>query len=441
MARICSAYEAAHSLIITERTMWNPRIMNAYDVARWRLCSGCGACAFLCKKKNITLQDVDGEGIRPRLNTGDCSDCRDCLAACPGIDAVHTSSDMAGGLLGELRKGWGPVLEVWEGYASDPALRFDGSSGGAASALAQYCLEREGMHGVLHIAADNKKPYANKTVLSRSGEELLSRTGSRYAPASPCDGLERIESAPGPCVFIGKPCDVTALRKAQTVRPELMRNTGIMIGIFCAGTPSTQGTIDLLRTNGIDPDSVEGLRYRGKGWPGKFSVKLHGKEQPREVLTYMDAWGFVQKYRPYRCYLCPDGTSEFADLSCGDAWYRQIREGEQGYSLVLVRTEKGRQVLHGAMKDGYVTLERRDPRILEASQGNLLMKRGAIWGRLLVMKALGVPTPRLHGFYLLENWLRLPIKEKARSILGTARRIIQRKYYRAVTYRNRDNKS
>lgn len=414
--------------------MSNTKIEHAHDVARWRLCAGCGACAFICSKKNITLQDVPGDGIRPQLGEDRCTDCGDCLSACPGIEATHRSSDGRDGLIEGLRQGWGPILEVWEGYASDPELRFDGSSGGAASALALYCLEQEGMRGVLHIAADSQKPYTNRTVLSRSRGELLSRAGSRYAPASPCDGLEMVESGPGPCVFIGKPCDVTAVRKAQTVKPELGRNIGITIGIFCAGTPSTQGTLDLLHTLGIDPGSVEGLRYRGKGWPGKFSIKLKGVEQPRKVLTYMDAWGFVQKYRPYRCYLCPDGTSEFADISCGDPWYRQIREGEQGYSLVLVRTERGRKILHGAMKDGYVTLERADPRILEASQTNLLTKRGAIWGRLLTMKAFGIPIPRLNGFYLYENWLRLPIKEKARSILGTARRIIRRQYYKPVTY-------
>ncbi|HUL01045.1 MAG TPA: Coenzyme F420 hydrogenase/dehydrogenase, beta subunit C-terminal domain [Nitrospirota bacterium] len=413
--------------------MRNSKIKNAYDVARWRLCVGCGACAFVCPKKNITLHDIPGDGIRPRISVDRCTECGDCLRACPGIDDVHRSSDCGDEHLGELRKEWGPILEVWEGYASDPELRFDGSSGGAASAIALYCLEHKGMRGVLHISADEKKPCTNRTVLSRSREELLSRAGSRYSPASPCDGLNMIESATGPCAFIGKPCDVTAVRKAQMVKPEFNRNMGIAIGIFCAGTPSTQGTLDLLNALGIDPNSVEGLRYRGKGWPGKFSVKLKGEEQPREVLAYMDAWGFVQKYRPYRCYLCPDGTSEFADLSCGDPWYRQIKEREQGYSLVLVRTERGRQILYGAMRDGYVTLERADPRILEASQMNLLRKRRSIWGRLLTMKILGIPAPRLKGFYLFENWLTLPLKEKARSILGTARRIIQRKYYKPIS--------
>ena len=60
---------------------------------------------------------------------------------------------------------------------------------------------------------------------------------------------------------------------------------GITIGIFCAGTPSSQGTLDLLEKQGIDPRTVEEIRYRGNGWPGKFSVKIKGEAAPREVAA------------------------------------------------------------------------------------------------------------------------------------------------------------
>lgn len=409
------------------------QLRNVQDVSNWRLCVGCGACAYICPEKNITLSNVLQEGIRPGIDESRCKKCGECLKACPGIDIAHFFDPQAFDLIPKVSTGWGQILEVWEGYAADPEIRYRGSSGGLASAIALYCMEKEGMSGLLHIGPDEQTPFKNKTVFSTSRSEVVARTGSRYSPASPCDGLGKIADASGPCVFIGKPCDVAALRKVQSLKAELDDNIGATIGIFCAGTPALQGTLDLFRTLGIDPDNVEEVRYRGKGWPGKFSVRIKGEKKPRELLTYMDAWGFVQKYRPYRCYLCPDGTSEFADISCGDPWYRQIKEGEQGYSLVLVRTERGRQILHGAMKDGYVTLERANPEILTASQQNLLSKRGAIWGRLLAMKAFGIPTPRLIGFSLFKNWLSLPLKEKIRSILGTARRIIQRKYYKPST--------
>jgi len=87
-----------------------------------------------------------------------------------------------------------------------------------------------------------------------------------------------------------------------------------------------------------------------------------------------------------------------------------------------------RRIVRGAMSEEYVILNKVNPKTLIVSQKNLLIKRRAIWGRLLTMKAFGIPTPRLQGFSLFKNWLHLPIKEKLRSVLGTAGRVIQRKY-------------
>lgn len=405
------------------------KFKDVQEVADWGLCVGCGACAYVCSE-NVGLANVVNEGIRPTVERSHCGTCDQCLTVCPGIHVTHSSDVDRSAALDDLATSWGPILEIWEGYAADPEVRYSGSSGGLASALALYCTEKRGMHGLLHIGPDYDVPLHNKTFLSTSRREIVARTGSRYAPASPCDGLAKIEAAPSPSVFIGKPCDVTAVRMAQRLKPGLDEKIGVVIGFFCAGTPSTQGTLDLIKTLEIEPDTVEDIRYRGKGWPGKFSIKIKGEQQPREIMTYGDSWGFLQKYRPYRCHLCPDGTSEFADISCGDPWYRRIEEGEEGHSLVLVRTERGREILRGAIASGYVILRRAESSILEASQMNLLQKRRTIWGRVLAMKILGIPTPSLQGFHLFENWKQLSFKDKVRSILGTVKRVIQRGYYR-----------
>jgi coenzyme F420 hydrogenase subunit beta len=383
----------------------------------------------LSRKKNHLI-DVINDGLRPFLEGGKCGACIECIKVCPGYVTTHNSFKNISGLIPELLKGWGPILEIWEGYATNSEMRYHGSSGGLTNAIVLYCLEEEGMHGVLHIGADNEIPWKNKTVFSQNRSELLKRTGSRYSPSSPCDGLDQIIKAKGFCAFIGKPCDIAGLRKAQLLKPDLDKNIGIAIGIFCAGTPSTTGTLDLLKKMDVNPEKIEELRYRGKGWPGMFTVQLKEEKTLSHRMSYMDAWGFLQKYRPFRCYLCPDGTSEFADISCGDPWYRKISEGEQGYSLVLVRTERGRKILQGAIEAGHVFLDQADPKILEASQKNLLSKRCAIWGRFLVMKAFGIPTPQYKGFSLFKNWLTLPSLEKIKSILGTMRRVLYRKYYR-----------
>ena len=408
-----------------------PVIETIEDVAQRQLCCGCGACAYV-SPGTIEMIDSLGHGRRPRVK----SQCRStaenqaALRVCPGIGLEHSFDRSHPDLIRELVAGWGPVLEVWEGHATDDAIRFAGSSGGAASALALACIEQAGMHGVLHIKARADVPYLNHTVLSTTREEILSATGSRYAPASPCDGLQLIEDAPGPCVFIGKPCDVAAVEKAKQVRPALAEKVGVTIAFFCAGTPTTNATLELLRRMGVDdPSRVVELRYRGNGWPGDATVTLRTENGiETRSLSYEESWGgILTNDKQWRCHVCADHTGEFADIAVGDPWYRRVEPNECGSSLVLVRTERGRRILREAVEHGYLALTRADASILTRSQPNLLRGRGAVWARILVSRLLGVAAPRYHGFPMFRFWLtKLSCMEKVRSILGTARRVMRR---------------
>jgi coenzyme F420 hydrogenase subunit beta len=432
------------------------KIQNVHQVATHRLCIGCGACFYACPENKIKLIDIVDDGIRPIMLEGreagklegrvagmpvccqagkleGCEDCRLCLEVCPGMKTVLPAGKPTG-VIQQLEKRWGNIIELWEGYAADPEIRFKGSSGGLCTALSLFCLENGYAGGILHTGADDQAPWKNKTVLSTDREELVSRTGSRYSPASPCDGLGSIETSDDPCIFVGKPCDVAGLRMTQALRPGLDGNTYLAIGFFCAGTPSTRGTLELLKNHNTDPDEISGFRYRGLGWPGNAAAWRQNDDQPFLEVSYQDSWGFVQKYRPFRCYLCPDLTAEFADISVGDPWYRELGDGDPGRSLILIRTEKGRDIFHRAMEEGYVTADPAEPDIIYRSQKNLLGKRQGIWGRLLAMRLLGIPRPELKGFHLFENWLDLSFKEKVKSILGTARRIVQRNYFKPLDY-------
>jgi len=404
-------------------------------VVDWRLCLGCGACAYICPDQKISLVDVLDEGIRPIVKNEDCGSCTACLDVCPGLKNDHRELRHRPGIDHSLLNTFGPVLEVWEGYATDTEIRHRGASGGLITALALHCLEEEGMHGVLHTGGAPSDPVRNQTRMSHTRQELLAGTGSRYSPASVCDGLGKIESAPTACAFIGQPIEVTALRKAQKLKPALDHNVGIAISFFCAGSPSTRGTLELIRSRGFDPVEVEELRYRGLGWPGMFAVRRRGETELTPLMTYHESWGYLQRFRPFAVHTCPDNSGEDADISCADPWYRDIKPGEAGFSLVVVRTEKGRQLLQRAVAAGRVHLERADSRKVLKSQQNLAAKRAAIWGRVFALRLMGVPAPELRGFSLFRNWARSPFKAKLKSSFGTARRIVERGYRRPLELR------
>jgi coenzyme F420 hydrogenase subunit beta len=290
------------------------------------------------------------------------------------------------------------------------------------------------MVGVLHIAQDPANPFRNRTVMSRSRTELFERSGSRYAPASLCERLDLVESADGPCAVIGQPSEIAALRKVEALRPGLKENVGITMSFFCAGSPSMEGTIALIRSRGIDPAAVTAVRYRGRGWPGNFAVWVKGESEPVLEMTYAESWAYLQSYRPWSVHIWPDGAGEHADISCGDPWYREVNPGEAGSSLVLARTARGREFVEAAIEAGFLTGGLIEWHKVAKSQENLLNKKGSIAGRLFAMKMLGLPVPEHVGYRLAPLWLKLSAGDKARSVLGTMRRILRRGYRRPVDW-------
>jgi coenzyme F420 hydrogenase subunit beta len=324
---------------------------------------------------------------------------------------------------------FGPVLEIWEGYAADPEIRHKGSSGGILTALATYCIEAGGMKSVLHTGMDEERPWLNKSCLSKTRMEILSRAGSRYSPASTCEKLASIKKGDTPFVFVGKPCDVAAVTMLCRKDPGLSRGVGLALSLFCAGTPSTQGTLGLLESLGVPANTVDSLHYRGEGWPGEFRV-LHGGGTDPRTVPYLLSWGQLSRYRPLRCHLCPDGLGLFADISSGDAWHGFKDNGDPGRSIVVVWTERGREILHRAKDAGYVNLAQIEPSTLLVAQPGLLNRRRQLFGRLLGMALLLLPIPRYNGLSLFKSWARLPVIERARTVVGTLTRVIQRGLWR-----------
>ena len=418
-----------------------PKIHSIRDVAEHHMCTGCGTCAFV-QPDAIRMVDDLSQGRRPIVSEN--SDTAEALTACPGVRLEHDYDREQAELKRELEDDWGPVLALWDGFASDEDLRWRASSGGAATALALFAIEQQGFFGALHIAARKDVPWLNETILSRDREALLAATGSRYAPASPCDGLEQIASAPGPCVLIGKPCDVAGANMAAKIRPEFADRLGLTIAIFCAGTPSSEGTLEMLEKMGVDPETLDSVRYRGEGWPGEAKAVGGASGEPKRTaeLTYSQSWGdILNKHRPWRCYVCADHTGEFADIAVGDPWYHGTSDGGAGRSLVVARTARGKHFVEAAIAAGVLSCEEVGADSLPAAQPNLRKTRGGVWGRIWATRLLGVAAPTLTRLNTRHAWFHhLSLKSRLQSFYGTWKRVLTKRLYRrrrVVPYEHR----
>lgn len=399
------------------------------DVVERGLCCGCGACVYACEDGTVSTGYSTEDGYRPRFHRTQHPSYTQWLPVCPGyrVDGDGLTACLPKQTLADHL--FGPTRGIWEGHAEDPKIRFAASSGGILSAISLYCLDHEQMGFVLHTGMSDRRPLRNRTVISRTRDEIIARAGSRYGSSAPCEGLKWIEQAQRPCVFIGRPCDSSAVFELRRRRPGLDRNLGLVLSFFCAGAPTPEGLFALLEDLDVDPNDVGSIRYRGKGWPGDFVVtSVDGSTRSR--LSYRQSWSKLSGYRTWRCKVCPDGLGRLADITCGDAWDKLTDDGDPGRSIVISRTERGTQFVERAAAARYVRVRRIDPHDVLSAQRNLLQRHMEAYGRLLAMQALLVPTPAFPGFSLKYNWRRLGLGIRARVMVGTGRRLLRDGVYR-----------
>jgi coenzyme F420 hydrogenase subunit beta len=340
---------------------------------------------------------------------------------CPGLVLQQNAAGRPDHVL------WGPLIAVRSGYATGPALRTNASSGGVLSALLVHLLETGAVDRVVQTAASPELPIGNTTVVSRTTADVFDAAGSRYAPSAPLEGLDQTLAEPGRAAFVGKPCDVAALRALARRDARIDKSFPYMISFFCAGVPSLAGTRELLARLGVSEAEVATFRYRGDGWPGRATAVL--EDGRRLSMSYADSWGgILSRHVQFRCKICPDGTGGFADVVCADAWHCDARgyplfEEADGVSLVISRTGKGEDLIRRALGAGRITAEPLGTDAITAMQPGQVKRKRLVLARLMALAVLFRPRPRFHGFNLLAAARQVGPWAHLHNFLGSLKRL------------------
>ncbi|GAB5373586.1 MAG: hypothetical protein AcusKO_00480 [Acuticoccus sp.] len=383
-------------------------------------CAGCGACAALAP--SVRMDYAEPGYLRPvEVAPPDPAEEEAIAAVCPGktvrleAEARHDTPL------------WGPILRVRTGHAADPDLRYRGASGGALSAMLVHLLSTGIVDAIVQTAAAADWPIGNATVVSRTAEDVRQAASSRYAPSAPLADIPPLLAGAGRFAFVGKPCDVAALRAMARRDPRVNERFPVMISFFCAGVPSMRGVRTLLSRLGVGEADVRQFRFRGEGWPGRARADL--ADGTSRSMSYVDSWGRIltRTVQP-RCRICPDGTGSFADVVFADAWeadadgYPTFQDGE-GRSFIVSRTARGEALVAAALFEGAIVARPGRVEDIAPAQPGQVRKRQVVLARLAALRLCLRPIPRFEGFHLADNSRQFGLLASLREILATVRRI------------------
>jgi coenzyme F420 hydrogenase subunit beta len=373
-------------------------VLSLQTIVEQGLCAGCGLCQSIAGADRVRMTMNAEGGERPAVTgTLDEATLRLINAVCPGVHCegyVHARSLEAAEPPPEIHPIWGPTRWMGTGHAADPQVRFHASSSGALSALALYLLGTGQVAFILHVAASRTSPARTDRQLSFDAAQVMEASGSRYGPAAPLIDFRSVLDRNEPFAFIGKACDISAIRNYAKFDARVDRLLKFTLNFFCGGVSEFGKTMDYVRRVGLTEADVAHLRYRGDGCPGPMVIRSRAGAE--YSFSYNEMWEDENRWQlQFRCKICPDSLGDLADVTVADVWPGGKPDSEGlGFNGFIARSARGLRLLQSAIRDGAIRItEDLDYAGLELAQGSHMLKKQALTARLAAMRDQGVPVP------------------------------------------------
>ena len=300
------------------------------------LCCGCNACGDACPVGAISFP-VDNEGFwYPHVDLTKCVNCGRCDAVCP---MTHLSEIKSYGQFAEPK--------AFGGYHKNIVIRFDSTSGGFFSALANEMYRRKGYVS----GAVFNEDWSVTNYISNDKHDLARLRGSKYVESSAIGLYHKIKElldSGEKVLACGAPCQMAALRSFLGKAYDNL----LIVDFLCRATNSPKAYRKYL-------ESLE-AHFGAKITYVKAKNKEHGwRSLARKVCfengkTYYGEGHDDHYRRGYHlnmferpsCYSCKfKGLPRCADITLGDFWgVEKIDpsiDKNLGTSILLCNTEKG----------------------------------------------------------------------------------------------------
>jgi coenzyme F420 hydrogenase subunit beta len=320
------------------------------EVVTSGLCTGCAGCVIACP--HDVLGYTDRDGVYKPFQTedyggpGDCSHgergCTSCTRACPRFRDWEPEIDEF--LFGRTRRPdevSGVYKDILLARATDPVLAEVGQDGGLVSAILCYCLEHDIIDAALvsYLEGDGRTWKAVPGV-ARTREEVIAAAGSRYTySANTLAYAEAVAGGAERIALVGMSCQssVPAVMK-QRKAGKVARRLSLNIGLLCSKTFDDAIFEELLEAKyGLARADIKKMNIKGR-------LQIWTHDGGYHEVPLKECHAFTRE----GCLHCPDFAAEHADISTGGI-------GKYNdWTLTVVRTDVGREVMARMVRDGWV---------------------------------------------------------------------------------------
>ncbi|MFA4875828.1 MAG: Coenzyme F420 hydrogenase/dehydrogenase, beta subunit C-terminal domain [Methanoregula sp.] len=279
----------------------------------------------------------------------------------------------------------GDMLYAW---TNDAEIQKKAELGGAVTALWKYALESKAVDAVFAVTK-GVDLYDAVPVLITDPKDLAKTAGSLHCGTLLMAKLVKkfLNGANDRKIGVTvKGCDAMAFYELAK-RKQINLDNIVMIGVNCGGSVSPVTARKMIADKyGVDPEKV----HKEEIDKGQFIIEYEGGHKGISVDELEEA-GYGRRSN---CRRCKMKIPRQADLACGNWGVIGPKAGKA--TFVEVCSEKGANLIDGAVKKGVLSTEAANPKGLEirAKVEGAMFKLGDKW-RKHDFEALGEGKDRL----------------------------------------------